>query len=142
MTEGTPFNPSIYLADTGTAKGRGVFAARAFKAHEVVEVCPVVVIRSHTDAMPSEVRTLVFDWEVLANVPGSNALALGFGSLYNHNNPANMRYEADPSGQSLRFIAVRDIAAGEELSVNYDALGGGPQWHNNNWFDRMGIKPV
>ncbi len=142
MSEGAPFNPSLYIADTGTAKGRGVFAARAFKADDVVEMCPVVIIKSHTDTMPPEVRTLVFDWKVLANMPGCNALALGFGSLYNHSNPANMRYQADPSGQNLHFIAVRDIAAGEELTVNYDAFGGGPEWHNNNWFDRMGINPV
>lgn len=139
MTKGAPFSPSIYLSDTGTAKGRGVFAAREFSAGEIVEVCPVVIIRSHTSTMPPEVRTLVFDWKVL---PGCNALALGFGSLYNHSNSANMRYQADPPGQSLHFIAVRDITPGEELTVNYDALGGGPEWHDNNWFDRMGVTPI
>lgn len=142
MPDAAPFNPSLYVADTGTAKGRGVFAAKGFKADEIVEVCPVVIIRCHTNVMPPELRTLVFDWAVLANIPDSNALALGFGSLYNHSNPANMRYRAGPSGQSLLFIAARDIAVGEELTVNYDAIGGGPEWHDNNWFERMGIQPI
>jgi hypothetical protein len=34
--------PSVYVKDTGTAKGRGVFALRDFTAGEVIELCPVV----------------------------------------------------------------------------------------------------
>jgi hypothetical protein len=87
-------------------------------------------------------KTLVFDWAVLAGVPGTHALALGYGSMYNSDNPANLRYEADRQRLLLRFVAVRDIAEGEELTVNYNAIGGGATWHDNNWFDRMKIKPV
>lgn len=62
--------------------------------------------------------------------------------MYNHNNPANLRYEADKENSFLRFIAVKPIAQGEELTVNYNAYGGGAQWHDDNWFDRMKIKPL
>lgn len=134
--------PSAYIADTGTPKGNGVFAARVINEGEVVEACPVVVLQMPFSSLPEPLKTLVFDWAVLAGVPGTHALALGYGSMYNSDNPANLRYEADQQGLLLRFIAVREIAEGEELTVNYDAVGGGATWHDNNWFDRMKIKPI
>lgn len=57
----------------------------------------------------------------------AHAVALGYGSLFNHDNPASLRYEADPGNLSLRFIATRDIAAGEELTINYNAPQGKPR---------------
>jgi hypothetical protein len=42
------------------------------------------------------------NWEVLANQPPpAHGLALGYGSLYNHSDHANLRYQAQilfPSG--------------------------------------------
>jgi hypothetical protein len=134
--------PSAYIQDTGTEKGRGVFAARAYTCDEVVEVCPVVVLHMPFSSLPEEMKTFVFNWGVLAHVPNSQAFALGYGSMYNHDNPANMRYEADSQHSLLRFISVRDISEGEELTVNYNAIGGGAEWDNDNWFDRMKIKPI
>ena len=133
--------PSSYIADTGTPKGKGVFASRSFNEGEIVEACPVVVLQMPFSSLPEQLKTLVFDWAVLAGVPGTQALALGFGSMYNSDDPANLRYEADRQACLLRFIAVREIAEGEELTVNYNAVGGGATWHDNNWFDRMKIKP-
>lgn len=134
--------PAAYIQDTGTSKGKGVFAARAFAADEVIEVCPVVVLCTPFSSLPDEIKTRVFNWEVLAQMPGTHAFALGYGSMYNHNNPANMRYEADRMRTLLRFIAVRSIDQGEELTVNYNSLGGGAVWHDDNWFERMGVKPT
>ena len=72
----------------------------------------------------------------------ATAIALGYGSLYDHNNPANMRYEADDRIKALRFIAVRDIVQDEELTVNYNAYGGGAEWNDNRWFEDKGITPI
>jgi SET domain-containing protein len=134
--------PSVYVKDTGTAKGRGAFALRDFTAGEVIEVCPVVIYQVTSAPLPEELKKLVFDWGVLAGVPGTGALALGYGSMYNHDNPANMRYEADSANLALRFTAVRDIKVDEELTVNYNAIGGGAEWHNDNWFERMKVKTI
>jgi hypothetical protein len=132
----------VELRDTGTTKGRGVFALQDFRAGDVIEVCPVVIFETPSDALPEVLDSLVFDWEVLANKPGTDALALGFGSLYNDDNPANMRYEAIPTEAVLRFIAVRDIKDNEELTINYSARGGGATWHDDNWFDGKTVTPV
>ena len=85
------------VAHTGTSKGRGVFATRDHAAGEIVESCPVILFNATFVEIPIEVRRILFNWGVLANTRQSHCLALGYGSLYNHGNPANMRYEGDGS---------------------------------------------
>jgi hypothetical protein len=132
----------VELRSTGTAKGRGVFALESFREGAVVEACPVVVFDTPADFLPEVLDRLMFDWGALAGVPDTAALALGYGSLYNDDNPANMRYEALPTAAMLRFIAVRDIEADEELTINYSAHGGGPTWRDDNWFERKNVRPL
>ncbi|MGM9485252.1 SET domain-containing protein-lysine N-methyltransferase [Roseateles sp. NT4] len=132
--------PSVYIKDTGTAKGRGAYAARAHAKGETVEACPVVLFTGSYASIPGEVRKLLFNWGVLADTDSAHCLALGYGSLYNHENPANMRYEADADARLLRFVAIRDIAADEELTVNYNAVGGGHESDQNTWFTGMGVE--
>lgn len=134
--------PDVCVRDTGTPKGRGVFALRAFAGGEVVEVCPVVLFRMPFERLPEEIKTMVFNWEQLAGTRNTQALALGYGSLYNHANPASLRYEADGSGLLLRLVAVRDIAAGEELNINYDVAGGEAEPGDEYWFEVNGVTPV
>ena len=67
--------PNIYVGETGTAKGRGVFANAAIKHHDLVEVAPVIVFRAH--ALPRIVATILFNWEELAKEePNTRAIAL------------------------------------------------------------------
>lgn len=48
------------------------------------------------------------------------AIALGFGSLYNHSFEPNAEYRVDYEQHSFDFYSLRDLAAGEELTVNYN----------------------
>ena len=135
-----PIEPAaLVIRDTGTAKGKGVFAQRAFRAGEVVEAAPVLVLKCDFDDLPELLKTYVFDWATLAGVPGSHAVALGFGSMYNHDNPATMCYTADARAGVMRYVAARDIAAGEELTINYNAEGGVHECDDDNWFERNDI---
>jgi SET domain-containing protein len=134
--------PNVYVKDTGTARGRGVFAARAFGPGEVVEVCPVVLFRKEYKVLHRELKTIVFHWEVPEGEAATQALALGYGSLYNHANPSNLRYETDNETLLMRFIAVREIGAGEELTINYNADGGAPVSEDEWWFEEKGIKLI
>ncbi|MDR7133911.1 hypothetical protein J2X06_001095 [Lysobacter niastensis] len=128
-----------YLKDTGTPKGRGVFASRPITEGEVVELCPALVL-TQLRALPRALRNYVYCWSKLAKGPPSSALALGYGSMYNHDNPSNLRYEALPDTGCMRFIAVRHIEAHEELTINYEAEGGGLESDlGNGWFDGAGI---
>ncbi len=80
-----------YIKEAGTEKGRGVFAGRDFKKGELIEVAPVIVMYRPFAQVPPVLQTVVFNWTSLANLPQpAAAVVLGFGSMYNHANPANM----------------------------------------------------
>jgi hypothetical protein len=135
---------SMIIRNTGTAKGRGVYAGRSFAAGELVEEAPVIILRTTLYIhLPIELKRLVFDWGNLSgDGDGATAIALGYGSIYNSANPANMRYEASVKHETLRFIAVRDIAEGEEFTVNYSGVNGAAESETNKWFDDLDIKPL
>lgn len=134
--------PSVYIKDTGTPKGHGVFAARTFHPGETVEICPIVLFDESFAALPDALKKRVFHWGALAKMPGFHALALGYGGMYNHDNPANMQYSADRAESLLRFVTVREVAVDEELTINYNARGGGATWHDNNWFVDSNVTPI
>lgn len=134
----------IEVRDITGPKGLGVFALRDFQAGMLVETCPVILLREAFDSLPTAIQNLVFDWDDLTGQSGgAHALPLGYGSLYNGGNPANMRYEAVPEARSfIQFIAARSISIGEELTVNYSGAKGAAESTNDWWFDRRGIKRI
>jgi SET domain-containing protein len=97
-------------------KGRGVFARQPIPAGQVIEKVPVIVISDSTfvggDKNPTR-KKYFFVW-------GKNkvAMVLGYGSIYNHSYMPNARYEHGP--QVLTFRTLRDIAADEEITINYN----------------------
>ncbi len=62
---------------------------------------------------------------------GTVALALGYGSLYNHSYEPNARYEASRRRTKI-FVALRKIATGEEITINYN---GEPGDRSPVWFE-------
>ena len=110
-------------------KGRGVFARRPIRKGEVIERVPVIVLSLDEYATGLDgtvLKNYCFAW-------GKNqvALALGYGSLYNHSYRPNARYE-DDGPTTKAFIALRAIAEGEEITVNYN---GKPGSRAKVWFD-------
>lgn len=139
----TAITPALgCIKDTGTPKGRGVFAARRIASGELVEVCPVVVLSTRWNEMPQEVQRVVFDWGYLTNGSPASCLALGWGSMYNHGNPANVQYHAIADALCIHFRAARDIDAGEELTINYNETGGGTDSTDDVWFQDTGVAPI
>jgi hypothetical protein len=101
-------------------RGRGVFALRDFSEGEIVETCPTVVIAD--DDVEGVARHYVFS----ARQRGKLLLVFGYGMLYNHSSDPNLFHRT--AGRLLiEFVALRDIAAGEELTHDY-----GPEY----WADR------
>jgi SET domain-containing protein len=99
--------------------GRGVFAARAFRPGEVIEICPVVPLpRSQSRKCEGEALDLyVFEWP-RRGYP--SAVVLGYGSLYNHSCEANARFTPRPAADTMVFRATRPIAAGEQIFIDYE----------------------
>ena len=133
----------IYVKDTGTERGRGVFTGQRFQEGEVVEVAPVIPMAIALEDIPPEIKTYAFNWGDLTNAPiEMHAVVLVYGSLYNHSNPANLRYDADKEASTMVFTAVRDIQIGEELTINYNAGGGSPTSESNEWFEKNEVSLI
>ena len=93
-------------------KGRGVVAKCAIPANTVIERAPVLVIPDG-EIDESVLVNYVYHWG-----RDTVALALGYGSLYNHSYSPNAKYE-DVGVQTKVFTSIRDIEAGEEITINY-----------------------
>lgn len=135
--------PNVEIRDTRTAKGIGVYAVQPLAQGEQVETCPVVIVAAEDfDALPKILRERLFDWSALIHkTPGQHALALGYGSIYNHANPANLKYFALRSTSTITFVANRVIEAGEELTINYDERGGFDAAVQSAWMKRNKVEP-
>lgn len=109
-------HPALYIADTH-AQGRGVFTAESISKGSVIELCPVIVIpaKDFDRIHESFLHDYYFIWEGA----GETAIALGYGSLYNHSEDNNADYEMDFPSQTISIIAQRDIEAGEEIFIDY-----------------------
>lgn len=112
-------HPAIYFAPS-ELHGRGVFTAEAIPEGSVIEICPVLVLSR--EQLPlihrSELYEYYFLWGKKKDLP---AIVLGFGSLYNHAASPNARFLPDFSDDTLIITARRDIAAGEEITLDYHA---------------------
>ena len=98
---------------TTKAKGRSVFATAHIKAGEIIERVPVILV-TWDQIADSELYDYAFTWS-----KKKVAIALGYGSMYNHSYDPNARY--DDIGKSTKvFSAIRDIQKGEEITVNYN----------------------
>src|SRR4051812_46324731 len=107
-------------------KGRGVFARRLIRRGESIERVPMLVLPAGQSKGGSVVSDYCFAWG-----RGTVALALGYGSLYNHSYRPNARYD-DVGPQTKEFTALRDIQPGEEITINYN---GKPKSRTAVWFD-------
>lgn len=111
-------------------RGRGVFAARWFRVDEVIEVCPVIALSSADAAKldDTQLYNYYFGWG--AENRGA-AIALGFGSLYNHSYTPNAAYRKSEADSTISIFAVKPIAPEDEILIKYnfgDTENCGPLW--------------
>ena len=118
-------------------KGRGVFSSVAIPPDQLVESCYTILVESEEDRQLLKATMLanyIFTWNEERTV---SAIALGYGCLYNHSASANTRYSMNYETGSIEFYSIREIAAGEELTINYT---GDPQSGSMTWFEERDIK--
>ncbi len=122
--------PFVYFAPS-QLHGRGVFTAENIAEGSLIEICPVIVMpRAHAPILDQTgLRDYYFDW---GEDDEQIALALGFGSLYNHSAHSNARYLLDFEMETISIVAIRNIRAGEEITVNYN---GDPNDLSPVWFE-------
>lgn len=107
-------SPLIYV-DEAPGKGLGVFARQPIHTGQQIEVAPVLFVKTVEFSNPDDsnlANNYVYYWE-----EGLVAVALGYGSLYNHAPDPNAEFEH--TDNALIYIARRDIAPGEEITIHY-----------------------
>jgi hypothetical protein len=118
---------SVFTATSGI-HGRGVFAARRFEPGELIEECPVLPVPGDQAPLLDETDLYGFTFEWKDGV----AVALGYGSLYNHSWNPNARYDQDYERGLVIYSALTIIRPGGEITVNYS---GEPEGRIDLWFD-------
>ena len=120
----------IYVKKAGK-KGRGVYACNSIRKGTTIEKVPVVIFpvqEIYTDAVSTQLADYVFNWG-----NGEVAIALGYGSLYNHSYRPNASYLAKGRRTQV-YVALRDIEPDEEITVNYN---GNSTDSANLWFETV-----
>lgn len=124
-------NSQAQIGET-KGKGRGIFAKKALKADTVIETAPVIVMTADERKLLDQtlLHDYIFEWH-----PGGVemcCMALGWIPIYNHSYRSNCEYFMNYDDQTMYIKTMRDIKAGEELTINYN----GP-WNDKKkvWFD-------
>ena len=112
-------------------KGRAIFAQRRIRKGETIEEAPVVVLPAsevvHLD------RTVLQDYYFLwGEAEEQAAVMFGLCSLCNHSYSPNAVFNLKPERLAIEFVALRDVEAGEEITVNYN---GNPNNQKPVWFE-------
>jgi uncharacterized protein len=121
-----PTGPHVPLRlEPSRLGGLGVFAVAPVAAGALVESCPLLPVSQQVrDELPDRVVV------VPGRGPERVAVPLGYGALYNHSAVPNLTWSV--TTRVMRLVAARDVAAGEELCIDY-----GP-----DWFPERGLKPL
>jgi SET domain-containing protein len=116
-------------------KGRGIFALEPIAEGEVFEQAPVIVLPQADTCLIDE--TLLSDYYFTwVDAPDESlricAVVLGYGMLYNHSYRPNAFFRRSFLAREMEYIALRDIAEGEEICINYN---GKPDDRKPVWFE-------
>lgn len=128
-----PASHKIYVSRSKIAKaGRGVFARGEIKKGEIIEKCPLIIVPRHDTSNLNE-SILVTYFFYFGKNKEQLAVALGFGSLYNHSYKPNATYKIKHKEKRIDFIALEDIKKDKEITVNYNF--GNPNDKSPLWFE-------
>ena len=124
----------LYIAATGN-KGRGVFTTTAIPTDTVIEIAPVIVMTAEDRLLLD--KTLLHDYIFEWQPDGAQmcCMALGWVPIYNHSYSSSCEYFMNYEEDTISIKTMREIAAGEELTINYNG-----DWNDEQkvWFDVAG----
>ncbi len=122
--------PILFIAESEN-KGKGVFTAQPIPINTTIEISPIILFNADERKMIEKTKlyNYIFEW---GEDKLQAALGMGYISMYNHNYQANCEYDMDYENETMSIKTIRNIDAGEELFINYNAT------HNDKtpiWFD-------
>jgi uncharacterized protein len=103
----------------------------------LIERAPVVVIdeKKWPNAAKTILSDYAFDW---GEKDEHAAIALGYISIYNHSYSPNAQLEQMLDELMMEIIAIKDIEADEEITINYN---GDPENQDQLWFTQRAPRP-
>jgi SET domain-containing protein len=120
---------NVYLGVT-KRKGRGVFARRRISAGETIETANVLVVPASQWFLVA--KSVLYDYTFEWGWDGEDAaLAMGYGSFYNHSYAPNARYERRLADVAIDIVALHEIEQAQEIVINYN---GHPENREPLWF--------
>ena len=122
--------PYLYIERTKT-KGRAVYTKKAISFNTTVEESPVIVMSKEERIYLDKtlLHDYIFEW---GEQKDKCCMALGYIPVYNHSYKSNCEYFMDFEEETIQIKSIRDIEAGEELTINYNG-----NWDDDKsvWFD-------
>jgi uncharacterized protein len=124
---------SCLYIDKTKKMGNGVFTSEPIKANTIVEVSPVIVMKQSERKLLDQtlLHDYIFEW---GDHKRQCCMATGYVPIYNHSYNSNCEYEMEFEKEVIRIKAVRNIAKGEELFINYN---GTYNTRKPIWFDAI-----
>jgi uncharacterized protein len=122
--------PYLFIANM-PKKGRGIFTTEKIAVGTILEIAPVIVMKLSDKEYLD--KTLLHDYIFMW---GENeekcCMALGWIPLYNHSYESNCEYKMNFTINEMQIVAIRTIAANEEITINYNGEWNAPE---KVWFD-------
>lgn len=124
--------PGLFIVEQ-EEKGRSVYTSIDIEEGDIIEIAPVIVLPEKD--LPVIHKTHLHDYYFLwGENHKSCAIALGFGSIYNHATDPNAHYSLVMDEENIEFYALKKIPAGSEITINYN---GEPGNDESLWFDEV-----
>lgn len=112
-------------------KGLGVVATEDIKSGDVIERAPVLPMTptERKYAGKTIMNHYIYPWRSTRGA----AVVFGYGSIYNHSFTPNADWKQDFRSIRMVYRAIKDIKAGEEITINYN--GEPDDMTPIEWFD-------
>lgn len=107
--------PKKIKVKNSQGRGLGVFATEFIGSGEIIETCALLPLSVPFGSNILSDYRFMYPKNSLTNY----AIALGYGSFYNHSDLPNADWIEHPKWTAFNFVAKRDIMAEEEIFIYY-----------------------
>jgi len=116
-------NEFIEVKPISLKKGKGAFAKIDIFKGTTIDIGHIVLIPNKDFEKIKD--TILFNYTFTWEDPKTkgefiNAIAFNVCQFINHSYTPNLRYFYDYKNQTIKYVTVRDVSKGEELTVNYN----------------------
>ena len=130
--------PQKIIIAQSNIHGWGVFAKEIIREEEIIEETPFIHLFKKGEEDLKINKNMLIDYRF--SFPASinwqqQVIPMGYGCVYNHSDNPNARWETFEETNIFKFIALRDIAIGEEICTYY-----GPAYYWNNGREHIDVK--